>query len=448
MEQNIEWVQHRNEEWQKNNRVRTLYGSRDSDVHLLFPCAYEDTFAKQEQSIVEAQRLKTQEEVLNAGEEGEYSQKDACEFFLKKLQEYNNSEMTGDFTRNISRTSLGEETFCISYGDSVLEETGLLYFSRHFMSKVGMIGVIFSKSSIPASLLLTALCGGVLKIRKDGKDVLFSEWMENQKISIQGNPKAVVFEYGEVTEREIRNCLACEYEPMAPIVGQTFVDWSRENFAQYDVAKVYASDSCLFYELSDKEQGLYERLNQQAVEMFFVELLLMQEAAINLVCNKVYFYLNQELNDTNKNANETLFELSKEASNAILFVDYKKLRYPTVRVSAKKIAERFGIEEDMDRYYKCREVLEQMISIDAVENETIDSRLMNLLLLMLTMLQVLPTLSDIAKSFLTGSIDSQTIYSNTIGTLGCIVLYLIYRISYYRARKKSKRHLFGERRGK
>lgn len=137
---------------------------------------------------------------------------------------------------------------------------------------------------------------------------------------------------------------------------------------------------------------------------------------MNLVCNKVYSYLNDNLGNGNRNANETLFELSKEASNAILFVDYKKLRYPTVRVSAKRIAQRFGIEEDMEKYYKCREVLEQMISIDTIENENIENRLMNQLLLLLTMLQVLPTLYQVTRSLLQQKVSLLTIGSGIIGS--------------------------------
>lgn len=440
MGQDTELMNRRAKEWERNTQTIPLSGSRFSDVHLLFPCSFADKTETNSALIKETHRLKSHEELFRMND----SKQTACEFFLDKVRESNNSEMTGVHARNISRTFLGEFVFRISYDKSILEEVGMMYSSRHLSSEIGMISVIFPYSSIPASLLLTALCSSSLFVKIGKEEISFETWMERKHIEIQGNPKAVVFEYAEVSKTEIINCLACEYEPMAPITGRIFTEWSEENFAQYNVAKVHASDTCLFYEMAGEKQKLFDRLNQQAVELFFIELLLMQEAAVNLVCNKVYSYLNDNLGNGNRNANETLFELSKEASNAILFVDYKKLRYPTVRVSAKRIAQRFGIEEDMEKYYKCREVLEQMISIDTIENENIENRLMNQLLLLLTMLQVLPTLYQVTCSLLQQKVSLLTIGSGIIGSLGCIVLYCIYRVCYRRAQRKSRERLFGK----
>ena len=155
--------------------------------------------------------------------------------------------------------------------------------------------------------------------------------------------------------------------------------------------------------------------------------------------------MNQDFGKRKNSANQTLFALSKEAANAILFVDYSQLRYTTVRISAKRIAERFGINEGFEKYYKCREVLEQMISIDSFESDKIENKLMNMLLLILTMIQVLPTLVQLASAILTHEFNYIDFGSGIIGTLGCVVIYLIYRISYRRASKKSKARLLGKK---
>ena len=212
--------------------------------------------------------------------------------------------------------------------------------------------------------------------------------MRQQGLTLYGSPKAILFSYSPMEQDEIIHCLACEMLPMGNLMGEELVRWSQENFAQYDIARVYASDRCLLEISQMKGEILTERLNLEAVELFFLELLMMQEAAIARVSDRTYDLFREGLyREDSSGSQEKLFSLSQEAASAVLFVNFKKLRFPTVRISFKKIAERFGIAEGLENYQTCREMLEQMIAINTAEAEKADGDLMNLLLLFLTMMQ-------------------------------------------------------------
>ena len=195
-----------------------------------------------------------------------------------------------------------------------------------------------------------------------------------------------------------------------------------------------------------KGEILTERLNLEAVELFFLELLMMQEAAIARVSDRTYDLFREGLyREDSSGSQEKLFSLSQEAASAVLFVNFKKLRFPTVRISFKKIAERFGIAEGLENYQTCREMLEQMIAINTAEAEKADGDLMNLLLLFLTMMQVLPVFADLVRYMMGGQWNLVDIISSLGGAAGCLTLYILYRVAFRRRQKRFMERRFSQK---
>ena len=414
------------------------------DLHLLFPCSLvvKDTNVMVSNKIDVLHAMKTKNSVLCVEEDDEC----LSSYYIRKMKEYNNSESDGEFVRDIHRISFGAIEISLNLDGEEYTEYGFAYISKHIMTSVGMFAIVFPSITTPVQLELCAFCGNGLSVVENDTKIPITEWMSNRGFKLEGSPKASLFAYSTVDRDEIAKCLACEMEPLGNIVGEISNNWINDNFAQYDIAKVYASDKCLIEIIETEEINIKSRLNSQSIEMYFIELLMLQEAAISHVSAKVYDYLNHEFGkEKQKDVQASLYKLSKEAANAILFVDYKKLRYPTVRISAKKIAERFGIGEEFDKYYKCREVLEQMISIDTFESEKIEGTLMNTLLLLLAMIQVLPTFIQLAYSIINNQVTMKNFQSGIIGGAGCILLYLIYLIAHKRAIRKSRNRLLGKK---
>lgn len=67
----------------------------------------------------------------------------------------------------------------------------------------------------------------------------------------------------------------------------------------------------------------------EAVELFFLELLMMQEAAIARVSDRTYDLFREGLyREDSSGSQEKLFSLSQEAASAVLFVNFKNFVSP------------------------------------------------------------------------------------------------------------------------
>lgn len=417
----------------------SLGGGRKCDLHLLYPCAVsggEDSSDQETAGEFLNTSLITRENLLRE----EDNQEELCDFFLEKLRQYNHEEFEGIFFRQISRKPLGIVRTVITLDEEEFFQYGFAYVSVHPQTGAAMMGLALLSLSVPMELELCGFCSDELKIvTKDGRRMTVGAWMGERGLTPYGSPKAAGFSYSPMEQEEILLCLACELSPMGNLIGEELVGWSRENFAQYDIAQVYASDKCLLEISKMKGYLLKERLNVEAVELFFLELLMMQEAAISRVSDRTYDLFREGLyREDSSGSQEKLFALSQEAASAVLFVNFKKLRFPTVRISVRKIAERFGIAEGLETYQTCREMLEQMIAMNTAEAEKADGDLMNLLLLFLTMIQVLPVFADMFRYIVEGQWNLVDILSSLGGAAGCLMLYLLYRAAF---RKRQKRFM-------
>ena len=219
---------------------------------------------------------------------------------------------------------------------------------------------------------------------------------------------------------------------MGALIGPTLSSYAEDNFAQYDIAQVYASPRCLLEIEKTLYPELLDRLAVESIEIFFVELLLLQTASIRRICYKVTDYMNSDdVYAGHKNYN-ILFDLSREMSETVRFFDYDHFRYPTVSIACQKISQRFGMETEIQKYYEYRSILEQMIEISHEQRDKIESANINFLLLILTMVQILPTLVDTYQMLQSGAWSASILISWALSIGTCFILYQLFRL--YRLR--------------
>lgn len=301
-----------------------------------------------------------------------------CEHLKERIRANNEEELDGKFFRGITRINLGTVTVNIRVEKLPCSQEGFALLSVHEQTKAAMI--------------------------------------------------AIVIQY-----------LACEASPIGTINGTVLHQWSQENIAQYDMATAYASDRCLLEITPKVDRNRIARLDQGAVELFFLELLIMQEAAISRVSDRVYELFHEgAFRETGKRIQTKLYDLNMEAANAVLFVNYKKLRYPVTRLSARHIGERFGVAEELEHYQNCRALLEQMIAINTAEEEKIDGDLMSLLLLFLTMVQMVPLMASLVRYLMKGTFSDIDLLATASGAMICLALYGIYRLTSRRALRRQR----------
>ncbi|NLL72098.1 MAG: hypothetical protein GX237_01035 [Clostridiales bacterium] len=409
------------------------------DLHLIYPCSFDDYIIPNKYSIIDENspfdnpyKEESEEEMLKFQH---------SDFFIQKLHDNSNYEFNDAFIKKIIRIPLGEIKCGFSYMGVDYYEQGFAYISKHTITEVGTFSIVFPQVTNPVTLELFSFCENTLNIIEKGKATEVSQWLKNRKIEICGYPKAVMFSYDcRLNKCDILKCLAFEMEPIGGITSKKLNEWANDNIAQYDVAEVFVSDRCMIEIRKDKEPNVYLRLKAQAVELFFIEILLFQEAAISRVCSRVSYHLNEvSSRGSDKNSFEILSRLSREMANAIMFIDHKRLRYPSVRISSEIIAERFGLPEELDKYYKYREILEDMINLNSNEHDKIESSLMNFLLLVLTMIQVIPTLKVFIDITMSEEVNTYNWISLIISLATCVLFYILYKVFRWTSiRKLSK----------
>ena len=363
------------------------------DLHLMYPCSFHNYPYTKSNNVYAS--IVSEDPYYEESQE-ELSQFELSRYFISKLKANNNSEFNDSFIRDIERQSWGIVECSFIYDGKEYIEYGFAYVSIHESTKVGLFSIVFPAINNPVLLQMFAFCSNMLRIKNEDESFEISDWLKAKGITLYGFPKGIVFCYSDVKKVDILKCLACEMEPIGSICSKTLKEWSEDNFAQYDIAEVYASDKCMIEICKCFEHDVIKRLKNQAYEIFLIEVLLFQEAAIARVCARVSSYLNNTpANANSKKMSAQLYDLSNEMSTAIIFMDHKRFLYPSVRISSEKIAQRFGTYEEIEKYYKYREILEQKINLNIADQEKIESATMNILLLFLTMIQVVPVLKDI-----------------------------------------------------
>lgn len=426
----------------KKRKMNTM---GNCDLHLIYPCSLDKIYSFLQNPATENPCAIIENPYCVETSE-ELKEREISDYFISKLDCNSRYEFNDPFVTSVERISYGTFPCSFQYEGEEYIEYGFAYASIHTITGIGTFSIVFPSIANPILLQMYSFCESLLYIIEGKEKIEITKWLSNKSIEIYGHPKAIVFSYTELEKKEILKCLAYEMEPIGDICGKTLNHWADDNIAQYDIAKVYASDRCLLEIRKDIELDVMLRLKSQAVELFFIEVLLFQEAAISRVCERVAYHLNYVFNHSNsKNSTEVLFNLSKEMANAIMFIDHKRLRYPSVRLSSQEIAQRFGLPQELEKYYKYRSILDEMITLNSNEQDEVEASLMNFLLLILTMIQVIPTIKAFIDIIMKKQASLSDVVSLVVSLSTCILLYMIYRIfrwrtmkSIYRNRKERK----------
>lgn len=403
------------------------------DVHLMFPCSFEGT---PEEPLKGAPA-----DQITAGLIMNLERVSREEFCPDNFGEGESSSRYLD----LEHRALGVCTISIGPPDGKPEtrlQQGFLYFSRHRATQCGSINLVFPSTAVSALQILNYFCGNMLYTPEGGELRPLLPWLAGRwKVQFCGTPRAVLFAFNPLTEYQILQCLALESVPMGTLIGPSLREYAADNIAQYDVADVYVSPKCLVEVERGCQTELAERLALESIEIFFVELLLLQNASTRRVCQKVLDYMNSGEALTGEKNYDRLIALSNEMSSAILFFDYNYFLFPTVSIACQKISKRFGMDVELEKYQEYRAILEQMIDLAHEEREKIENDNMNLLLLILTVVQVLPTLIETFAMLLTGQWSLTILLSWALSIGVCVALCGLFGLYKRRqVRRASQRH--------
>ena len=394
----------------KRNKDRRLQ-LNDSDVYLLIP----GKLGKED----------------DAWDKIPYVENDLFECFKSNIDCCVREEYNSDFAETLDRKCISD--VLLKVYDVV---DGLVYTQKALVGivkhKTGfcVIEMMVLNCNIGGNKLLNYYCGNQLKVIYNNKELSIKEFCAEIGIRLFGKKRSIAFVYGDAERDEIVNALANEEFPMGRIEGTFLNKIETQNIAQYDTAEVFVSNETMLEKCRSFDNMSENRLAYHAIEIFFVELILFQDAAID----KVYHDLNQEeelqrgYRDV-RSATEKYEQLSFDMAQAVRFGDYEQFIFPTTRESARNVANYFGVDYIFEKYETNKELLGAMISANKRRMEEKQDELKNRFLLIISALATVGTLGDIIYVIYTD--NKGGVFTYVLSALLVVVGYCIYKLFHF-----------------
>ena len=302
----------------------------------------------------------------------------------QRIQEATEAEFNSDFLKDTTRVGLGNIGIVTQNG---YVQNGVLTFMYHNRTGLGVADIFIPSAIASTHGILASFCGDSIELIYRSERMNLRGLCERIGFRQYGSRRSMVFSYEDLSREQLLNVLVNEEFPMGKIMGDHFIDIINTNMAQYDTARVYVSEATMI-EISDNiPKRLFDRIDSQAVEIFFVEMLLLQDAAVSKMYDCVQEEIEKERTSPFRKDSGKVFEkLLEDSSYALSFTDYQQFYFPTVRVSAQRIAQAFGINAIREKYARSKEILENMIDRHNAELAKQVDRIENSLLLLLAVL--------------------------------------------------------------
>ena len=200
------------------------------------------------------------------------------------------------------------------------------------------------------------------------------------KIEKKGSPKSFVtlpINRSDIGDDLLASILFCETyyeynESLGTVVDKDILRILKDKhgMAQYDYACVYAYSNILV-QLSEHLSGsIWERINVEAITLFYIELIMFEEAAIHITNDLIIDFLTKLDDYVPVEALKEINVIISNHSRTIEFWDLQ-LNYPSSRKSIDNIRKSFEI----DKYIKTLERnREQILMIYQTRSDIIDRK--------------------------------------------------------------------------
>lgn len=352
---------------------------------------------------------------------------DVFSTFSDNITESIHSEYSFDFASQLERQCIGEVTLEIVDQGQTYHQEALAGIVRH-STGVCIVEIMVQSCAIGGNKLLNYYCGNQVGLIYGGRTYSLREFLKLLHVREFGRKRSVVFAYGKLTQEEILNALANEEAPMGRIVGEFLRKLSEENVAQYDTAEVYVSQETMFEQCRHMSVFGNQRLAYNSIEIFFVELLLFQDAAIDKVNSDLKAESELQLQYSRvEDAIARCEEISFDMAQAIQFADYSKFNFPTVRQSATLIAKCFGIDHIFEKYEKNKALLETMIQANRRKTQERQDQIKNRFLFLLSAAAAIGTVGDILYAIYQDNVGGTMAYVSALVIVGLV--FCVYKLT-------------------
>lgn len=260
---------------------------------------------------------------------------------------------------------------------------------------------------------LMVLVGDLKDTKKEYQSV--KTYLKNRfKISIHGTPKSfVIIPKGEDCLRSYQKAALISSEAILPnsfgyghVNDKNIINAVQNNIGQYDRAKVYAYSTVLLVFNDNLQKTVNERLETESITLFFLILILFEEASICIANDEVISILkglqSMEKESTEEGEQHGFSKIDfLEQANDIMSEYAKtmafwkaKLKYPTSQNSLDNIRKAFGVDEVLSNFQRNHQQFETLFNIKSEIKERYSDAKTNNILFVLSMLTIASVLTD------------------------------------------------------
>ncbi len=320
-------------------------------------------------------------------------------YYKANINDVTKHEIAGWANSEFNRIYAGDVTLNIKTDNKGYTQFAQVYIVYH-ITGVCVVEFYIPNCYIGGNKIINYFCEDLIEYSFNSEKPCSSrELLEKLSIRPFGTKRSMVFAYGNVNEQEIVRALMNEENPYTRFKDDYIKEILSDNIAVYNSADVYVSPTTIIEICKDNtaNQSPSERLEYQIMELFFVELLLIQDASID----KVYRQLQCEKERVIKGSEgiddsiEYLDQLSYDLSECIKFSDYSMYRYPVTKASAEKITKKLEIDKIYKKYEENRTVIETLISINERKRFSQADRVEQRFLLIITIISALDAVLEI-----------------------------------------------------
>lgn len=367
--------------------------------------------------------------------------------FVKCMNEYScygcNNKVTEDFKRIfIGKNQLA--CFNYEYDKNVVEKENVyLFLTQHKSTGLYILTIAdFKNEYSPTQLEDQVTTNEIFVYDEQGKKINIDIYMENEfNLKRCGDAKTLLAISNKPEEElEFRCILASETyknfiecESYYKLMSKEIKEASNDNFSQYDFYDIYASKSAVVYVLKTfNKDDVIANIRDEVPILFIVELIMFQSASVLRTNRRII----EKLSKNGTVSLKFIENLYKEFGKTIRFWDKDVFKYITVQNISSKINKAFETNNILEEYYKNQSFLEHIVNLRDIQNSNKESKILNIIVLILTLIQVVPIFIEFINWIFNTGIRSNIFNYAYIIDLSLLIVVVIIIVL---KRKKDKR---------
>lgn len=324
--------------------------------------------------------------------------------FLKDLEKSSKYQCDINITQDMERYFIGKNNIaCLNFNRDktvIDKEEVYMFLTKHTKTNIYILTIMNLKNEFsPTQLQDQVTTDNIYVYDENEKMINIYDYIKSKyNLDLCGKPKNLLSISNLPSNNlEFECMLASEvYDPYCDnredfrINSDEIKTQSADNFSQYAFYELYASKSSVIYVLKNfKDNSIINVQNEVAI-LFIMEIIMFQEASVLRTNNKIVNQLSQSGSVSLK----FIEDLYKEFGQTIRLWNRYVFKYETVQNIALKINEAFKTENTLNEYYKNQEFLEHIVNLRDIQNSNRESKILNLIVLILTIIQVVPIIFE------------------------------------------------------